>query len=157
MTQEQFDALEEGVKVRVSGEKAEWAGEIEVGGDDIKLEEILDGKYIAAPVDVTGVSGEDLAKYMNRKVVFKGVVVRPQDNGEAFSKKDSDSDPDLYFAAANEADKISFCVESYLTGADSDVYKAVEGLKVDDKINVTAFLYWYNGANPHVIGVEAAE
>ena len=157
MTQEQFDALEEGVKVRVSGEKAEWAGEIEVGGDDIKLEEILDGKFIAAPVDVTGIAGEDLAKYMNSKVVFKGVVVRPQDNGEAFSKKDSDSDPDLYFAAANEADKISFCVESYLTGADSDVYKAVEGLKVDDKINVTAFLYWYNGANPHVIGVEAAE
>ncbi len=157
MTQEQFDQLEEGTKVRISGEKAEWAGEIELGGDDLKLEEILDGKYVAAPVDVTGISGEELAKYMNRKVVFKAAVVRPQDNGAAFSKKDSDSDPDIYFDAAVGADKISFCVESYLTGPDTDVYKAVEGLKVDDKIDIVCFLYWYNAANPHVLAVEPAE
>ena len=157
MTQEQFDALEEGTKVRISGEKAEYAGEIEVAGNDIKLEEILEGKYIAAPVDVAGIGGEELMKYMNRKVVFKGAVVRPQDNGEAISKKDSDSDPDLYFDAAIGADKISFCVESYLTGTDTDVYKAVEGLKVDDKVNIVCFLYWYNGANPHVLAVEPVE
>jgi len=48
-------------------------------------------------------------------------------------------------------------VESYLTGADTDVYKAVEELKVGDKVDITCFLYWYNGANPHVIGIEKAE
>ena len=156
MTQEEFDQLEIGTKIRVSGEKDIYNGEHEVG-EKGKLEKILEGKYIAAPVDVTGIGGEELMKYMNRKVVFKGAVVRPQDNGEAISKKNSDSDPDLYFDAAVEADKISFCVESFLTGPDTDVYKAVEGLKVDDKVDIVCFLYWYNAVNPHVLAVEPAE
>ena len=38
-------------------------------------------------------------------------------------------------------------------GNDTDVYKAVEGLKVGDTIDLEGFLYWYNGANPHITGV----
>jgi len=41
----------------------------------------------------------------------------------------------------------NFCVEFYLRGKDSDVYKAVEGLKVGDVVDLEGFLYWYNGAN----------
>ena len=46
-----------------------------------------------------------------------------------------------------------FTVESYLCGNDTDVYKAVEGLKVGDTIDLEGFLYWYNGANPHITSV----
>ena len=46
-------------------------------------------------------------------------------------------------------------VESYLTGSDSDVYKAVKALKVGQKVDMEGFLYWYEGVNPHIISVTA--
>ena len=39
------------------------------------------------------------------------------------------------------------------TGADSEVYKAIEALNVGDVIDVEGFLYWYEGAQPHVTSV----
>ena len=160
MTKDEYEKLEEGTKVRISGEKAEWRGEIEVaeGG---KLEEILEGKYIAAPVAVNGYDhdAEALAKYMNRKVVFKGMAVEPSD-GVAVSKNESDSDPDLYFKAGSADGLVNFVVESYLTGPDTDAYKAAEALEVGDKVDVVCFLYWdnnYGGPNPHVIDIVKAD
>ena len=41
----------------------------------------------------------------------------------------------------------NFCVEKYLRDESTDVYKAVEGLKVGDVVDIEGFLYWYNGAN----------
>jgi len=51
----------------------------------------------------------------------------------------------------------SFTVESYLCGEGTEVYEAVTKLNIGDKIDLEGFLYWYNGANPHVISVKAAE
>jgi hypothetical protein len=33
------------------------------------------------------------------------------------------------------------------------VYKAVEGLKVGDVVDMTGYLYWYEGVQPHIISV----
>ena len=63
---------------------------------------------------------------------------------------------DLYFNVSIDGVTYNFCVESYLTGADTDVYKAVEALKIGDKIDVVGFLYWYDGINPHVTAVTPA-
>lgn len=158
MTQEQYDALEIGTKVRISGEKDIYNGEQEVG-DGGKLEEILDGNYVAAPVVISEelLKEEEIYALLNRKVIFKNFEIQPQQSGEAIERKTSDSDPDIYFRASDRTGTVDFCVESYLTGADTDVYKAVEELKVGDKVDITCFLYWYNAANPHVIGIEKAE
>ena len=124
-----------------------------------KLEEILEGKYIAAPVEMDVFDEEQtvLAHYMNCKVVFHGMeIAAGKDGADAVTKKENDTDPDLYFSASCESGEVSFCVESYLTGPDSDVYKTVENLKAGDKVDITCFLYWYNGANPHVLSVVPA-
>ena len=164
MTQEEYDKLETGTKVRISGEMGEYAGEIEVA--EGKVEEIMDGRYIAPAVDVTALIGDEaLAGKMNQKVVFKGLTVVPQEDGQAISKKESDSDPDIYFAAsagaATDSEEahpvIDFCIESYLTGADTEVYQAAEALNIGDTVDIEAFLYWYNGANPHVTAITKAE
>ena len=42
-------------------------------------------------------------------------------------------------------------------GADTDVYQAVEALNVGDTIDVAGFLYWYQGANPHITSVVEAQ
>ena len=50
-----------------------------------------------------------------------------------------------------------FRSESYLCDNTTDVYKAVKELKIGDKIDMEGFLYWYEGVNPHITSVTAAE
>ena len=101
---------------------------------------------------MTALAGaEGLEKFMNRRVIFKGLTVEAQEDGAAFNYKNAEEKTDdLYFKASVNDQSVSFCVEFYLTGKDTDVYQAVEGLQVGDKIDVECFLYWYNGPNPHV-------
>ena len=157
VSEDDYAKLTPGTKIKVTGYKSEWAGEVEITDAEF---EILEGSYIAEPVDVTALLGTDeLIKYQNRLVVFKGLTVEAYDeNGAAFAyKNDTEKTDDLYYKVSLDGKTYDFCVEFYLCGQDTDAYKAVEGLKVGDKIDVTAYLYWYEGANPHTIAVAAAE
>ena len=60
---------------------------------------------------------------------------------------------DLYFNVSVNGATYTFCVESYLMGAGSETYEAVKALKVGDVIDIEGFLYWYEGAQPHVTAV----
>ena len=51
----------------------------------------------------------------------------------------------------------NFCLEFYLTGSDTDVYKAAQELKVGDVIDIEGFLYWYNEPNTHITAITKAE
>ena len=59
-----------------------------------------------------------------------------------------EADPN--YKASVDGKTYTFVIEYYLTGADSDAYKAVQALKVGDKIDMEGFLYWYDGAQPHI-------
>lgn len=150
-----------GTKVRISGVKAEWSGEIEIIDATY---EILSGSYVAEAEDVTALLGKDeLIDHMNKKVAFKGLKVAPskvegKDEEYAFlyawdGSGSNESNSDLYFNVELDGQVYNFCVESYLCGNDTDVYKAVEGLKIGDTIDCEGYLYWYNGPNPHITGV----
>ena len=163
MTCSEEDAakLTPGTKIRVTGTKAMWPevnGEVEIGsGCTFEFVEGAD-TYVAEALDVTALVGTDeLASKMNRRVVFKGVTITAQVDGSAFNYKNAaEKTDDLYFKGTIGKNEVSFCVEFYLRGKDTDVYKAVEGLKVGDKVDVEAYLYWYTSANPHVIAVTPA-
>ena len=113
--------------------------------------ELLEAEpWIAEATDVTDLlATDDLIKHMNELVVAKDLTVEAYDeNGAAFAYKNpEEKTDDLYFKVSKDGTTYEFCVEFYLCGKDTDVYKAVEGLKVGDVIDVTGFLYWYNGAN----------
>ena len=49
---------------------------------------------------------------------------------------------DIYVTLTKDGKDYNFCVESYLTDKDTDVYKAVEALKAGDVVNVEGFVYW---------------
>ncbi len=163
MEEDQYNKLTVGTKIRVSGTKAVWEGEIEIMNGT--LDKVLEGSYVAPAVDVTAKLGtDDLATYMNRFVSFKGMTVAAKKDAEGndavylykWNGSGQDGD-DLYFDVTLDGKTYTFTVESYLCGKDSDVYKAVKELKVGDKIDMEGFLYWYNGANPHITSVKAAE
>ena len=155
-TEEDAAKLVPGAKIRVKGFKSAWAGEVEI--TDASFEFIEADPFIAEPEDVTAkIGSEELINCQNELVTFKGLTVEAQDDGAAFNYKDPvGKTDDLYFKASKDGQSVSFCVEFYLCGQDTDVYKAVEGLKVGDVIDVTGYLYWYEGANPHVIAVAPA-
>ena len=150
-----------GTKVRITGVKAEWSGEAEIIDATY---EILEGSFIAAPEDVTALFGTDeLVNHMNEKIAVKDAkvvakTIEGQEGEFAFlyawdGSGSHESNSDLYFDVEIGGQTYTFTVESYLCGNDTDVYKAVEGLKVGDTIDLEGFLYWYNGANPHITGV----
>ncbi len=153
-SEEDAAKLVPGQKIRVTGYKSEWAGEIEIVDASFEL---IDGdSFIAEPVDVTELLGTDaLAEHMNELVLFSNMTVLDYDgNGAAFAYKDPDGKTDdLYLKLGLDGEELNPVVEFYLRGKDSDVYKAVEALKVGDVVDVVGYLYWYNGANPHLISV----
>ena len=159
---EEADApkLTEGTKIRVSGYKADFEGEIEIADATF---EFIDGAdtFVAEPMDATALLGtEELVKHQNKKVSFKGMtVVASNDEGAAFLYKWNGSGAagdDLYFKVSVNGAEYTFCVESYLTGDGTETYEAVEALKVGDVIDMEGFLYWYQGVQPHITAVSKA-
>ena len=157
-TAEEYAALVPGTKIRVTGYKAEFNGEIEIAEAEF---EILEGSFIAQPVDVTDKLGTDeLVVFQNSLVAFLGMTVEASKDADgndvAFLYKwngsGSEGD-DLYFNVSKDGKTYTFTVESYLCDKDSDVYKAVKALNVGDTIDLAGFLYWYEAAQPHIVGI----
>ncbi len=157
-SQEDAEKLVPGTKFVATGFKSEWSGEVEIV--DVSSFEIVEGDtYIAEAVDVTDLLGTDaLAEKINQLVAFKGMTVEDYGNGAAFAyKNEEEKTDDLYFKVSKDGQTYEFTVEFYLCGQDTDVYKAVEALNIGDVVDLEGFLYWYNGANPHITAVTPAE
>ena len=153
--------LQEGTKIRVSGYKAEWSGEVEIMDATFEFVEGADS-FIAEPMDATELLGtEELIQHQNKKVSFKGMtVVAANDAGAAFLYKwdgSGKAGDDLYFNVALGEATYTFCVESYLTGSGTDIYKAVEQLAIGDVVDLEGYLYWYEGAQPHIVSLAISE
>ena len=135
-----------GTKIKVKGYKGEWAGEVEIM--DGTFEFAGDTKYVAEPVDATAWLGTDeLIKHQNQLAVFKGMTV------EAIEYKNGEPGDDIYVTVSKDGNKYDFCVERYLTGPETEVYQAVGALAIGDKVDVTGFIYWYEGVNTHITGI----
>ena len=159
-TEQTAAKLVPGTKIRVTGFKGEWSGEIEIMDGSYVI--VAGDTYVAEPADVTELLGTDeLAAHQNEKVCFKGMVVEAaNDEGAAFLYKwngTGEDGDDLYFNVSYNGNTYTFCVESYLCGAGTEVYEAVKALQVGDAIDIEGFLYWYEGAQPHVTSVTPVE
>ena len=137
-TAEDYEAFQVGQKIRITGFKTEWAGEVEIADASFQL--IGDEKEYAA-ADVTDLLGDDhLIHAMNLKVSFKGLQVKAaNDEGAAFLYNwdgSGEDGNDLYFNVALNGEPYTFTVESDLCPAGSDVYEAVKALNVGDRIKI---------------------
>ena len=158
-SEEDAAKLTPGTKIRVTGFKGEWAGEVEIMEGTFEILE--EDTYVAAPLDVTALLGTDeMVDHQNEVVSFKGMTVEPSTDADgnevAFLYNwDGSGEPgnDLYFNVSDGTNTYTFTVESYLCGEGTDVYTTVTNLNVGDVIDVEGFLYWYNGAQPHVTSV----
>ena len=163
-TEEDAAKLVPGTAIRVFGYKGEWSGEVEIMDGTFEFVE-GDETYTAGALDVTEYLGTDeLINYQNMYVAFNGLtVVASQDadkNDVAFIYKWDGSGQrgdDIYFKATDGENVYTFVLESYLTNSESEVYLAAEALEIGDVINMEGFLYWYEGAQPHIVSITTAD
>ena len=153
-SQEDYEKLVPGTKIKVTGFKAEWSGEVEIIDATF---EILEGSYIAEAADMTSLLGsEEMINHQNEFVSFTDMTVEDAGNGEAFmynwDGSGADGD-DLYFNVSLNGATYTFTVESYLCDNTTDVYAAVKNLNIGDVVDMEGFLYWYEGVNPHITSV----
>ena len=72
-SEEDYAKLVPGTKIKVTGYKAEWAGEVEIVEATF---EILEGSFVAEAEDVTSIlAAEELINHQNEFVAFKGMTV----------------------------------------------------------------------------------
>ena len=148
-TEDEYNQLTEGTKIRVNGFKGEYKGEVEILDATF---EILDGSYVAEAMDLTESFADEAAllAHQNEKVAFKGLTV------EKIEYKNGEPGDDIYVTLGLDGTSLNFCVEVYLTGTDSDVYTAVGELSEGDVVDVEAYMYWYDGPNAHLTSVAKA-
>ena len=149
-SEEDAAKLTPGTKIKVTGYKGAWAGEIEVM--EATFEFVNDGKtYVAPAMDATALLGtDDLIKHQNKFVSFSGLTV------EKIEYKNGEPGDDIYVTLSNGTASFDFCVERYLRGPETEVYTTVGELQAGDKVNVEGFLYWYEGPNPHITSIKKA-
>ena len=156
---EDYEKLTPGTKIKVTGFKGEWAGEVEIMDATF---EILEGNYVAEAEDMTALLGtEELINHQNKFVSFKGLTVESagkdangNDVAFLYNWDGSGADGnDLYFNVSLDGQTYTFTVESYLCDSTTDVYAAVKNLKIGDVIDLEGFLYWFEGVNPHITSV----
>ena len=158
-SQDDYDKLVPGTKIKVTGYKSEWSGEVEIV--DSNFEIVGGDTFVATAQDVTELLGTDaLADKQNQFVSFKGMTVEPSTDADgnevAFLYKwdgSGEEGDDLYFNVSYNGQTYTFTVESYLCDKSTAVYKAVQGLQVGQTVDMEGFLYWYEGANPHITSV----
>ena len=137
-SEEDYAKLEKGTKIKVTGYKAEWSGEVEIIDATFEIEE---GNYVAEAEDVTSLLGKDeLIDHQNKFVSFKGLTVEAAGQDESgadvpflynWDGSGQDGD-DLYFNVSLDGETYTFTVESYLCDNTTDVYNAVKGLNIGD-------------------------
>ena len=138
--------LTPGTKIKVTGYKTEWAGEIEI--DSLATFEIMDGTWVAEATDVTALLGKDeMIDHQNEKVLFTDMTV------VGWTYKNETVGQDIYVTLSKDGAEYSFCVESYLTADGTEAYDAVEALVAGDVVDIEGFAYWYEGLNTHITSV----
>lgn len=152
-SEEDAAKLVPGTKIRVTGYKYAWEGEVEIIEANFTFVDEAD-TFIATPADLTDIlaNEEELIKHQNEYAIFNGLTV------ESIEYKFGEPGNDIY-VTVKQGDKIfDFHVERYLTDPDTEVYKAfVNGnINVGDVVNITGFVYWYNGVCTQITSITVA-
>ena len=135
-----------GTKIKVTGVKGAWAGEVEIMQCSFEFASNANDKYIA-PALLANSFITDSAKaiaYQNQLVAVNGATIK------AIEYKNGEPGDDIYVTIEVNGVELSYCVERYLTAPDSAVYTTVGTLAVGDTVDVEGFLYWYDGVNTHI-------
>lgn len=159
-TEEEYNTYTVGTYVSVKGVKGLYAEEHEVAEGGVVTVKETTKTMPTTAYDITSIIGNSDALEAHQNCYFTATLtVKDYDgNGAAFAfavsgaTKDNPSG-DLYFTLTDGTNDLACCVESYLTGTSTTVYQTVMNLEVGKTVTVIGYLYWWNGANPHITSI----
>ena len=123
-SEEDYEKLTVGQKIKVTGYKSAWSGQVEIVDANFEIE---DGSWIAPAVDVTDLFGTDeLIDHMSQYIAVKGLVAEAQPDQEW------DASSDLYLNFSLNGKSYTFTLRRYLTGNDSVTYDRIAGQREFD-------------------------
>ena len=145
-TEEEYNKMTVGTKLKITGVKTAWAGEVEIVDATF---EILADEWVAEAEDVTSIMANEaeLIKKQNCLVKYTDLTVK------SVSYKNNTPGDDIYVSFTKGDAEYNFCVEFYLNGSDEAFYNSFAALNAGDVVDVEGFLYWYNGNNTHITKV----
>ncbi len=148
-SEEDYAKLTPGTKIRVTGTKTQWSGEIELASGCTFT--FVEGakSFVATPFDITSILTDEDAVYahLNEVVTLKGMTIK------SIEYKNGEPGDDIWVTVQKGDFERSLTVERYLTDPDTDTYKAFADLKAGDVVDITGFLYWYEGVDVHITAV----
>lgn len=158
VTVEQYNSIKVGDKIKVTGQKAEWQGEVEIDGSKAGAEGTFEivgtEKFLSKSKDLSSILGnaDELKKHNNEYVYLKGLEIV----SISFPKGDGgDTEVKVkYTPAEGAAVEYTFFVETDLTPNTTETYNTVKGLKAGDKVNLYGFMYIYGGPQLQITKVE---
>ena len=169
-TQEQFNALvynsTNPIEVAVSGVKASYAGmqeiidaTVTITGNSYKIDSIQF-------TDLSNLNENFMCSIFVTTLTVKEYPAQAENSGttvsanKAYAYKGDEPTDDLYFILVDaNGNELSCCVEAYIDYSQytptfkDGLYNAVKSLQVGDVVSVSGFMYWWNGANPHIISI----
>lgn len=167
MTEEEYNSLYTiGTCINVKGTKAIYALEHEIdGAKGVDVTVKNDAKeFQKEAIDLTeSVDSDAIFKYQNAyfkaTLKVKEYTTTSSDTGvsanKAYGYKGDEPTDDLYICFEDEKGNVlNACIEAYLTNKTTDVYDYVlNHLEVGQLVTIEGYLYWWNGANPHITSI----
>ena len=140
----EYSTLELGTGIVVRGTKDTYNGEVRVISGEIL--EILPENWVVVPEDMTDIidDADELIKHQNRHVYFKNLIFSSIELGyNQYSLK-------FYY----ENILYTFILKDSLIDNTSKTSIIAKNLAQGDIVDVSAFLYWNNGATPYISGIK---
>ena len=153
-SQEEYESLKTGRKIRVKGYKAHWNDAIEISDASFSL---MEGNLITEAADVTALIGSDaLIQHQNEKAVFRGMTVELMPDGHSVwyrgwdNTASAEEDSELWFRASSAGTVCVFTIKPSLCENSDEVIETLQQLQAGDRVDLTGFLRFYNGVLPRI-------
>ena len=160
-SQEEYDSLEIGRKIRVNGYKSHWNDALEISDAAFRT---LDGSWIAEAKDVTSLIGtEELIQHQNEKVCFHGMTVEAMPDGVSVwysgwdNTEPEGEDSERWFRASFDGRVCDFTVKPSLCLDSDAVLQTLRQLQPGETVDLTGFLRFYNGALPRITEITVTD
>lgn len=160
-TEAEYNELVPGTYIKVVGYTSEYKGLYEI----IDAEFMIQGEgYVSDFMahefteEFNTLTDDELKAYQAMTIHFDNatVVAKVDDAGNEHAffygwNGAGSEGGDIYFDVQIGDRVVTMVIESYLTADGTEVYEAAQALKVGDVIDISGYLYWYDGPQPHVV------
>lgn len=156
-SQDEYQSLHVGRKIRISGYKSHWNDSLEISDATFQ---VLDGEWFAKAIDATEMIGTDeLILHQNEKAFFRNMTIEAMPDGYSVfyygwdNTKQNVEDAEIFFRASSDDMICDFTIKPSFCQKEQEILQILKSLHVGDTVDLTGYLRFYNGALPRIVEI----